>query len=329
MKHLLFVENVGTLGRMQKASSYFNLKINTKLIHNVLRVSIFFTGPIQQQELVTVPAPLPPPRAYDSLLPKLFLSGGPTWATGNGSKTTHGNPDFSTQTNQEIWKEQKEEDEDLTESSQQKGVVPVRVNSNDQQGLRADVSSSGSGWDIVNDGVKNSEGNEGDHHLTGEQTTSTSFAFSGSGDKSEVGRNEVKMVTEKEMLNDDNFEQSSSTEYHSSSGADAAPTEENITAKMEGKQKVPEGDSIEENSTPSGSGEEEQTRKHVIVADRAKNGLVTENIKIVLPENDFSGSGKIDDQEGWADSLSDSLSGSLSGSGHHDNSELFRHPQGI
>lgn len=323
MKYLLFVENVGTLGREQKASSYFNLKINTILIHNALRVSIFFTGPIQLHELVTVPAPLPPSRAYDSLLPKLFLSGGPTWATGNGSKTTHRNPDLSTQTNQKIWKEEKEEDEDLTESGQQKGVVPIKVNSNDQQGLRDDVFSSGSGWDIVKDGVKNSKGNEGDHHLTGEQTTSTSFSFSGSGDKSEVGRNEVK-IAEKEMLNDDNFEQSSSTEYHSSSGADAAPTEENIKEKMEGKQKVPEGDSTEENSTPSGSGEEEQTRKHVIVADRPKNGLVTENIKIVLPENDFSGSGKIDDQEGWADS-----SVSLSGSGQHDNSELFRRLQGI
>ena len=324
MKHPLFVENVGTLGRKQKASSYFNLQLNTKLIHNALRVSIFFTGPIQQQELVTVPAPLPPPRAYDSLLPKLFLSGGPTWATGNSSKTTHRSPGFSTQTNQEIWKEEKEEDEDLTESGQQKGVVPVRVNSSDQQGRRAGVSSSGSGWDIVKDGAKNSEGNEGDHQLTGEQTTSTSFSFSGSGDKSEVGRNEVKMVPDKEMLNDDNFEQSSSTEYHSSSGADAAPTEENITGNMEGKQKVPEGDSIEEYSTSSGSGEEEQTRKHVIVADRPKNSLVTENIKIVLPENDFSGSGKIDDQEGWADS-----GVSLSGSGQHDNSELFRHLQGI
>ncbi|CAH3028110.1 unnamed protein product, partial [Porites evermanni] len=232
-------------------------------------VSIFFTGPIQQQELVTVPAPLPPPRAYDSLLPKLFLSGGPTWATRNSSKTTHRSPDFSTQTNQEIWKEEKEEDEDLTESGQQKEVVPVRVNSNDQQGLRVDVSSSGSGWDIVKDGAKNSEGNEGDHHLTGEHTTSTSFSFSGS--------------------------------------------EENITRKMESKQKVPEGDSMEENATLSGSGEEERTRKHVIVADRPKNGLVTEKIKIVLPENDVSGSGKIDDQEGWADS-----GVSLSGSGQQD-----------
>lgn len=313
-----------TLGRKQKVSSHFNVKINAKLIHNVLRVSIFFTGPIQQQELVTVPAPAPPPRVYDSLLPKLFLSGGPTWATGDGNKTTNRNPDFSTHTNQEIWKEEKEEDEDLTESGQQKGVVPVRVNSNDHQGLLADVSPSGSGWDIVKDGVKHSAGNEGDHHLTGEQTTSISFSFLGSGDKSEVERNAVKMIAEKEMLNADNFEQSSSTEYHSSSGADAAPKEELINGKMEGKQKVPEGDGIEETSTPSGSGEEGQTREHVIVADRPKNGLDTENIKIVLPENDFSGSGKIDDKEGWADS-----GVSLSGSGQHDNSELFRHPQGI
>ena len=306
-----------TLGRKQN----FNLKINAKLIHNALRLSIFFTGPIQQKEFVTVPAPVPPPRAYDSLLPKLFLSGGPTWATGDGNKTTNRNPDFSAHTNQEIWKEEKEEDEDLTESGQQKGEVPVRVNSNDHQGLLADVSSSGSGWDIGKDGVKHSAGNEGDHHLTGEQTTSTSFSFPGSGDKSEVERNEVKMIAEKEMLNDDNFEQSSSTEYQSSSRAVAAPKEEQ---KMEGKQKVPEGDGIEETSTPSGSGEEEQTRKHVTVVDRPKNGLDTESIKIVLPENDFSGSGKIIDKEGWADS-----GVSLSGSGQHDNSELFRHPQGI
>lgn len=82
------------------------------------------------------PAPAPPPRPYDSLLPQLAVSG-LTW-NGKRKKAEENQADGQTAQKTEssqdvIWKEEKEEDEDLdAENGQQKEEVPVIVSGNDE-----------------------------------------------------------------------------------------------------------------------------------------------------------------------------------------------------
>ena len=82
------------------------------------------------------PAPAPLPRPYDSLLPQLAVSG-LTW-NGKRKKAEENQADGQTAQKTEssqdvIWKEEKEEDEDLeAENGQQKEEVPVIVSGNDE-----------------------------------------------------------------------------------------------------------------------------------------------------------------------------------------------------
>ena len=81
------------------------------------------------------PAQALPARTYDSLLPKLAVSG-PSWSTETGNE---GHAEFNStgqernSSGEDIWEEEREEDLDADENGQQKGDVPLRWTENDNK----------------------------------------------------------------------------------------------------------------------------------------------------------------------------------------------------
>ena len=232
--------------------------------------------------MITVPAPAAPPRAYDTLIPKLFLSDGPTWHKGKKDSAEHMNTNYTAQGNQEVWKEEKEEDEDLDESGQQKGEVPIEENSGERD-LHVESSASGSGWsDVKGDITASGEYVAHDENKV-ENNPSMMFSSSGSGELNEDRNIEGEMVANDENESNDN-------------------------------------DKIKQDSSFSGIGEKNYARKHRIVVYTPGDEQAIENIKIVLPENDFSGSGGNEKQVAGDNNVS------LSGSGEYEEDERMDMP---
>ena len=184
-------------------------------------------------------APAPPPRPYDSLLPQLVV-GHLTW-NGRNEK-----PDENKSTIEEVWREEKEEDQDLDEGGQQKGKVPVIMSGSNQLSDHRDltIEMSSSGNDII----------QGERNHDEETKASGHY-----------------------MEND----------YRD----------------------------MEQNTALSGSGEENESNNLHITMYNRHDSSQGENVRQVFPENDFSGSGHLENQEARDDILLRS-----SGSGQADES---------
>lgn len=166
-------------------------------------------------------APAPSPRPYDSLLPQLVM-GRLTWS-GRNEKAQE-----NKSTVEEVWKEEKEEDEDLDEGGQQKGKVPVIISGNDR--------------------------GSGHRELTIEMSSS--------------GNENIQ----EERNHDD--ETKASGHYMESDYRD-----------------------MEQNAALSGSGEENESNNlHITMYNRPDSGQ-GEYVRQIFPENDFSGSGQLENQE--------------------------------
>ena len=213
--------------------------------------------------MLTVSAKAPTPRAYDALLPILFLSGGPTWSQSKNNIVAQRKNNFTRQGNQTIWKVEHEEDEDLNEGGQQKGEVPfVHLEKEEEhpgyQDLDIEMSSSGSGG--VNLGM-----NEAKYNDKMEQNTTPVALSSGSGEENE-GRNIKGEMT--------------------------------VSGEAEDNS---DGDKMEQKKLFSGSGEQnEATKRHTAFFSRG-SGHLREKVEIFSPENSSSGSGKLAKQELNAD----------------------------
>ena len=135
---------------------------------------------------------------------------------------------------QEVWKEEKEEDEDLDEGGQQKGKVPVIISGNDQGSGHRDLT----------------------------------IEMSSSGHEN----------TQEEINHDD--ETKPSGHYMESDYRD-----------------------MEQDMALSGSGEENESNNlHIAIYNRPDNGQ-GENVRQIFPENDFSGSDQVENQEARDDIL--------------------------
>jgi len=175
----------------------------------------------QQKEMQQASAPAPSPRPYDSLLPQLVM-GRLTWS-GRNEKAQE-----NKSTVEEVWKEEKEEDEDLDEGGQQKGKVPVIISGNDR--------------------------GSGHRELTIEMSSS--------------GNENIQ----EERNHDD--ETKASGHYMESDYRD-----------------------MEQNAALSGSGEENESNNlHITMYNRPDSGQ-GEYVRQIFPENDFSGSGQLENQE--------------------------------
>ena len=137
-------------------------------------------------------APAPPPRAYDSLLPQLVI-GRLTWSGRN--ETAQENKS----TVEEVWKEEKEEDEDLDEGGQQKGKLPVTVSGNGQgsghRELTIEMSSSG------NENIQEERNHDDETNASGRYMESDyrdmeqNTALSGSGEEHESNDLHITMYS--------------------------------------------------------------------------------------------------------------------------------------
>ena len=127
-------------------------------------------------------APAPSPRPYDSLLPQLVV-GRLTWSGRN--ETAEENKS----TNGEVWKEEKEEDEDLDEGGQQKGKVPVIISGNDQLSGSRDltIEMSSSGNEITQEEINHDDETKASgHYMENDyRDMERNTALSGSGEENE------------------------------------------------------------------------------------------------------------------------------------------------
>lgn len=130
----------------------------------------------QQREMLQASVPAPSPRPYDSLLPQLVM-GRLTWSGVHENKSRI----------EEVWKEEKEEDEDLDEGGQQKEKVPVIISSNDTSSghpdMTIEMSSSG------NEEIQEERDNEDQMKASGDsmendyRNMEQNTALSGSGEE--------------------------------------------------------------------------------------------------------------------------------------------------
>lgn len=217
----------------------------------------------EQGDMLATSASAPPPKAYDSLLPQLFLSGGPTW-----NPNEHGNTISASQDTQEVWKEEKEEDEDLNESGQQKGEVPI---------------------------VELGKGEEhsGDHDMDME------ISSSGSGEVNQEGNNDGEMMASGEIVKNDADKMQQNTTVISLSGSGEVTEGRNDEADMaiSGETVASGEENMEGEPGVSNVREKNKARRHRINDYKTGSGQYKDSIKIVLPENSFSGSEELAKEE--------------------------------
>lgn len=171
--------------------------------------------------------PAPSPRPYDSLLPQLVM-GRLTWSG------VHEKGQENKSRIEEVWKEEKEEDEDLDEGGQQKGKVPVIISSNDASSGHPDLTIE----------MSSSENEEIQEERDDEDQMKTS------GDSMENG-------------------------YRN----------------------------MEQNTALSGSGEEDESNNLHITMYNSPESSQAGKIRQIFPENNFSGSGQLENQEARNDIL--------------------------
>ena len=172
-------------------------------------------------------APAPPRRPYDSLLPQLVV-GRLTWS-GRNEKAQE-----NKSTIEEVWKEEKEEDEDLDEGGQQKGKVPIVILGNGggsgHRDLPIEMSSSG------NERIQQERDHDDETRASGH-------------------------YIEKDYRD------------------------------------------MEQNTALSGSGEENESQNHHITIYSGPDSGQGEYVRKIFPENYFSGSGQLENQEVRGDIL--------------------------
>jgi len=188
--------------------------------------------------------PAPSPRPYDSLLPQLLM-GRLTWSD------VHEKGQENKSRIEDVWKEEKEEDEDLDEGGQQKEKVPV-------------ISSS-------------------NYESSGHPDLTIEMSSSGNEEIQEERDNEDQMKASGDSMEND---------YKN----------------------------IELNTALSGSGEEDESNNLHITMYNSPESSQAGKIRQIFPENNFSGSGQLENQEARNDiSLRSSGSGQeialFSGSG--------------
>lgn len=261
--------------------------------HKISQNVVFFvlTAGNKQQQMNEPPAPAPPPRPYDSLLPQLAVSG-LTW---NGKTEKPEGDQVSEPMAQQnrsgadvVWKEEQEEDEDLdSETGQQKEEVPVIVSGNDENlsGEEPSVEVSSSGNEELMQGrnhdsvLKTSGENlENDDKNTVDQDT----ASSGSGEADESENHHVAMYNSPESGQEE---------------------EEGV------RQVFPENEI-------SGSGQVSTQEIDDSDASSPENGQ-DDYVGQGSPKSSISRSGQFKKQE------SDDIESSLSGSGQYEEGETF------
>ena len=151
-----------------------------------------------------ISAPAPLPRPYDSLLPQLVV-GGLTWS-GRNEKAQE-----NKSTIEEVWKEEKEEDEDLDEGGQQKGNVPVIISGNDQgsghRDLTTEMSSSGN-ENIQEERNHDDETKASGHYMENDyRDMEQNTALSGSGEKNESDNLHITMYNRPDNAQGEYFRQ--------------------------------------------------------------------------------------------------------------------------
>lgn len=224
----------------------------------------------EQGEMLAVSATEPPPRAYDTLLPKLFLSSGPTWTKKNTNQGEKQDTTYATQGGEKIWKEEQEEDEDLDRRGQQKGEVPaVEL------------------------------GNEGKH--SGDKYLDTDLSTSGSGVVMSQGRNmedESLASGETEAQSGDQVEENANFAARSSGSGEVQNVRE-IGIEM-----TASGDTLRnfenkmgQENVISGGGEQNNVNKQDMASYSPGSGQTRDNVEVFSPEISSSGSGHLEKQE--------------------------------
>lgn len=149
-------------------------------------------------------APAPPPRPYDSLLPQLVV-GGLTWS-GRNEKAQENKSRI-----EEVWNEEKQEDEDLDEGGQQKGKVPIIISGNDEisghQHLTVEMSSSGN-EETQEERNHDDEMKASGHYIENDYwDTQQNPALSGSGEENESNNLHITMYNSPESGQGENVRQ--------------------------------------------------------------------------------------------------------------------------
>ena len=236
--------------------------------------NLFITEFSEKGEMLAVSASAPPPRAYDALLPKLFLSNGPSWTKAEKLKDTN----QKVEGNQKIRKTHHEEDSDeLDRNGQQKAEVPLveLEKEYEQSGIsNMDTTmSSGSGLMVIDRGnedlmVISSGENEAEGEETSGKDETISLLTSGSGEE----------IKEQYVSGEKIKEQYVSGEKEGDNAEGINPW--GFTNIL------------------SGSGEGKTSRRHRMSLYSSGNGLQSrERIEIVSPDHSFSGSGQIENQD--------------------------------
>ncbi len=219
----------------------------------------------QPAEILQPSAPAPPPRPYDSLLPQLAL-GGLTWSGKNdkpgGNQETKSLAQENKPGNEEVWKEEKEEDEDLDEGGQQKGKVPIIVSGNDEssghpQDLSVEMSSSGNDHEeMQKDGDTEKEMKaSGDNKEQDDGKTEQNMALSGSGEANESNNLHLSMYINPESGQGENVRRIFPENDFSASGeAEQQETSDDNVASSSGSGQYQRDERLELTSF-SGSGE--------------------------------------------------------------------------
>lgn len=241
----------------------------------------------EKGEMLAVSASAPPPRAYDALLPKLFLSNGPSWTKAEKLKDTN----QKVEVNQKIRKTHHKEDNDevVDRNGQQKAEVPLveLEKEYEQSGIsNMDTAmSSGSGLMVIDGGnedlmVISSGENEAEGDETSGKDETISLLASGSGEE----------IKEQYVSGEETKEQDVSGEKEENNAEGINPW--GFTNVL------------------SGSGEDNTSKKHRISLHSSGNGPQSrERIEIVSPDYGFSGSGQIKTQD-TSSAFDDSSSGS-------------------
>ena len=226
--------------------------------------------------MLAVSASASPPRAYDALLPKLFLSNGPSWTKAEKLKDTN----QKVEVNQKIRKTHHKEDNDevplveLEKEYEQSGISNMDT-----------AMSSGSGLMVIDGGnedlmVISSGENEAEGDETSGKDETISLLASGSGEE----------IKEQYVSGEETKEQDVSGEKEENNAEGINPW--GFTNVL------------------SGSGEDNTSRKHRISLHNSGNGPQSrERIEIVSPDYGFSGSGQIKTQD-TSSAFDDSSSGS-------------------
>lgn len=231
---------------------------NTNKKETIAGKKIALIDPTEEGEMLSVSASAPSPKAYDTLLPKLFLSSGPSWTKQEKSEDTSYMPEGK----QKIWKTQEEKaNDDFDNSGQEKEGLPLlELEMQDEHsGMRnrdLEMSSSGSGLIVIEGGndqlvmIASGE-NETDDQENAEKNATISLLASGSS----------------EEIKDEDI----SGEANESSGDNPWGFANSI----------------------SGSGADGMARKHRIPFYSSGSGQSQERVEIFSPEKSFSGSGDL------------------------------------